>query len=214
MVIQFDEDKQNLKLRALRLDEEEKVAQTLSEEYNIPYIDLTRVPINTDALRLILEPEARENKLAPFEIIGKKISVAIHSPTDENALASIEALKAKGYTPSLFMTSTNSLDKAWSRYKDLSFAFETEAGSLDISNEEVERLIEKAKKLTDVSTLITESLNLQKIHRVSHVLAIVMAGALSIKASDVHIEPEETYARLRYRLDGVLIEVVRFDIDT
>ncbi len=214
MTIHFDEDKQNQRLRQLHLDEEEKVAQMLSEKYGIPYIDLTRVPINTDALRLIPEPEARENDLAVFEIIGNNISVAIHSPTNENTTASINTLKTKGYNPSLFMTSTNSLNKAWDRYKDLSFAFETEAGSLDISNAEIEKLIEKAKKLEDVTTLIKEALNLKKSHRISHVLAIIMAGALSIKASDVHVEPEEQYALVRYRLDGVLVEVIRFDVET
>lgn len=214
MSIKFDEDKQNQKLHQLRLEEEEKVAQMLSEKYGIPYIDLTRVPINTDALRLVVEEDARGNDLAVFEIVGKNISVAIHSPTNPKTSESIEELKTKGYHPTLFMASTNSLNKAWDRYKDLSFAFETEAGSLDISNEEVEKLIEKAKKLDDIIILIKEALNLKKSHRISHVLAIIMAGALSIKASDVHIEPEEEYARLRYRLDGVLIEVIRFDTET
>ena len=41
-----------------------------------------------------------------------------------------------------------------------------------------------------------------------------MAGAISNKASDIHIEPEEGYTRLRYRLDGVLINVVQFDKDS
>ncbi len=214
MTIVFDEDKQNQRLRSLHLDEEEKVAQMLSDRYSIPYIDLTRVPINTDALRLLPEVDARQHQLAVFEIIGKSISVAIHSPTNDLTKESVNMLSSKGYVVSLFMTSTNSLAKAWDRYKDLSFAFETEAGSLDISNDEIEHLIEKTKKLADVTTLIKDALALKKSHRVSHVLAIVMAGALSTSASDVHIEPEETYARLRYRLDGVLVEAVQFDVDT
>ena len=41
-----------------------------------------------------------------------------------------------------------------------------------------------------------------------------IAGALAVGASDIHIEPEETYVRLRYRLDGVLSEIIRFDTDT
>lgn len=214
MTLHFDEDKQNQRLHQLRQDEEEQMAEMLSDRHNIPYIDLTRVPINTDALRLLPEPDARKNKLAVFEIVGKNISVAIHSPTSEDTKESIRGLQSKGYNPSLFMASTNSLDKAWSRYKDLSFAFETEAGSLDISNDEIELLIEKTKKLGDITQLVKDALALKKSHRVSHVLAIIMAGALSTNASDVHVEPEETYARLRYRLDGVLIEVIQFDVET
>ena len=213
-MIKFDEDKQNQKIRELRIQEEEQSAQLFADRYGTLYIDLTRVPINTDALRLIPEPEARENKLAVFDIVGRKISVAIHSPTDEKTQQSIKTLENKGYAPTLFMASTLSLEKAWDRYKDLSFAFETEAGSLDISSDEIEKLIEKTHKIPDISALLTDAMQVKKSHRTSQLLAIMMAGALATKASDLHIEPEETHARLRYRLDGVLIETVEFDLDT
>ncbi|KKW19308.1 MAG: hypothetical protein UY63_C0017G0085 [Parcubacteria group bacterium GW2011_GWA2_51_10] len=48
-------------------------------------------------------------------------------------------------------------------------------------------------------------------HRVSHILEIIMGGALALGASDVHLEPEESGVRMRYRLDGVLVEVLSFD---
>jgi len=213
-MIKFDEDKQNQRIRELRIQEEEQSAQLFADRYGTLYIDLTRVPINTDALRLIPEPEGRENKIAVFDIVGRKISVAIHSPTDEKTQQSIKTLENKGYVPTLFMASTLSLEKAWDRYKDLSFAFETEAGSLDISSDDIEKLIEKTHKIPDVVTLLTEAMQIKKSHRTSQLLAIMMAGALATKASDLHIEPEETHARLRYRLDGVLIETVQFDLDT
>lgn len=213
-MIIFDEDKQNQKLRELRGQEEEQSAQLIADRYGISYIDLTRVPINTDALRLIPEKEARENRLAVFDIVGRKISVAIHSPTDEKIQQSVKALQDKGYAPRLFMASTVSLEKAWDRYKDLSFAFETEAGSLDISSEDIEQLLEKVRKIPDVQTLLNDAMHIKKSHRTSQLLAIMMAGALATKASDLHIEPEEDHARLRYRLDGVLIEIIQFDLDT
>ncbi len=214
MTIHFDEDKQNQRIRTLRLDEEEKSVQMISEKYGIPYIDLTRVPINTDGLRLIPEEDARKNLLAVFDIIGKRLSIAIHSPNNPDTIESIKQLQKKGYETSLFMSSLHSIDKAWGRYKDLSFAFETEAGSLDISSEEIESLIEKTKKLTDVSILIKEALEIKKSHRISKLIAIIMAGGLSTKASDIHIEPEMESVRIRYRLDGVLIEAARFDVET
>lgn len=213
-MIIFDEDKQNVKLKELRTQEEEQSAQLIADRYGISYIDLTRVPINTDALRLIQENEARENLMAVFDIVGRKISVAIHSPTNEKTQQTVEGLKGKGYTPTLFMASTLSLQKAWDRYKDLSFAFETEAGSLDISSDDIEKLVEKVRKIPDVEALLKEAMQMKKSHRTSQLLAIMMAGALATKASDLHIEPEEDHARLRYRLDGVLIEIIQFDIET
>lgn len=214
MTIHFDEDKQNQRLRTLRGEEEEKAIQMMSEKFGLPYIDLTRVPINTDGLRLIPEEEARNNKMAVFDIIGKRISIAIHSPNQNGAIASIRTLQQKGYETAIFMSSMHSIEKAWDRYKDLSFAFETEAGSLDISNEEIETLIDKAKKLPDISALINEALQIKKSHKVSRIIAIMMAGGLATKASDIHIEPEAEFARIRYRLDGVLVEVVKFDTET
>lgn len=214
MTIVFDEDKQNQKLRQLRAEEEEKAMEILSEKYGIPYVDLTRIPINTDALRLVPEDEAREHLVAVFDITGKKLSVAVHSPSNELTQESLKTLESKGYILNLYIASMQSIQKAWDRYKDLSFAFETEAGSLDISSDEIEQLIEKTKKLEDITSLIKESLTAKKSHRISKVLAIIMAGALSTKASDIHVEPEADYTRLRYRLDGVLVEVVQFDTET
>ncbi len=213
-MIKFDEDKQNQRFRELRIQEEEESAKLIADRYGISYIDLTRVPINTDALRLIPENEARENKLAVFDIIGRKISVAIHSASDEKIQQSILALQNKGYTPTLFMASMLSLGKAWDRYKDLSFAFETEAGSLDISSADIEQLIEKVHKVPDIQNQLKEAMLAKKSHRTSQLLAIMMAGALATKASDLHIEPEEDHARLRYRLDGVLVETIQFDMET
>jgi type IV pilus assembly protein PilB len=55
---------------------------------------------------------------------------------------------------------------------------------------------------------------MKKSYRVSRILETILAGALSTEASDIHIEPEESYIRLRYRLDGVLVNVIEFDSET
>lgn len=214
MTIHFDEDKQNQRLHSLLLEEEEKSIQTLSDRHGLQYIDLTRIPINTDGLRLIAEDVARANNMAVFNIVGKKISVAVRDPESIPVQESIKELAAKGYEPTLYMASTQSINKAWDRYKDLSFAFKTEEGSLDISSGEIESLLEKATKLPEISALAQEALSEKKIHMISRLLSIIMAGALSTSASDIHIEPEEGFARLRYRLDGVLVEALQFSLET
>ena len=106
------------------------------------------------------------------------------------------------------------MEKAWSKYKDLSYAIETKAGALEISNEGIAELLEKIKSLTDIKTSVEEAIATKKTARISHILEIIMAGALSLKASDIHLEPEEAYVRLRYRLDGVLNDIVTFDTST
>ena len=72
-MVTFDEEKQNKKLQELHEREEENLAQILSEKYGIKYIDLSRVSINTDALRLIPESKARKVEIAAFNKVGKKL---------------------------------------------------------------------------------------------------------------------------------------------
>ncbi len=213
-MVEFNEDKQNLRVQALRKQEEEELAQILSQKYGIPYIDLTGIPINTDALRLIPEEEARKNQMAGFNIVGKKVQVAVFAPQKQEVQESIKALEAKGFTIIPFITSTGSLEKAWGRYAEISFAAETKAGSLDISTEEIESFLNEVKSIDDVGRLIKDALALKRAYRTSRILSIIMAGSLATKASDIHIEPEEGFTRLRYRLDGVLIEALDFDKDT
>ncbi len=214
MTIHFDEDKQKTKMKQILLSEEEASMQILAEKYNVSYIDLTTVSINADGLKLIEEDVARDSQVAIFDIVGSKISMAVHSPDSEKTKDVLDTLERKGYTVIVFIASTHSLEKAWERYKDISFASETEAGSLDISSEEIESLVQRAETLEDIAGWIKEALEMKKTHRVSKMLSIVMAGALSTKSSDVHIEAEEFNARLRYRIDGVLTTVSEFNKET
>jgi type II secretory ATPase GspE/PulE/Tfp pilus assembly ATPase PilB-like protein len=214
MTIHFDEDKQNTRMKQLLLNEEEVSMKILADKYNITYIDLTTVSINSDGLKLVEEKTARESKVAIFDIVGTKISIAVHSPESPETKDVLDSLERGGYKTIVFMASMHSLEKAWERYKDISFASETEAGSLDISNEEIESLVQRTKKLEDIAGWIKEALEMKKTHRVSKMLSILMAGALSTKSSDIHIEVGEFNARLRYRIDGVLTTVAEFDKET
>jgi type II secretory ATPase GspE/PulE/Tfp pilus assembly ATPase PilB-like protein len=59
--------------------------------------------------------------------------------------------------------------------------------------------------------MVNESVASKDNHRISHVLEILMAGSIALRSSDIHLEPEEDYVRLRYRLDGVLNNVLTMD---
>jgi type IV pilus assembly protein PilB len=211
MTIQFNEDKQRQKLEDLREQEEEGLAQVMSQKYKLPYIDLGVNPINIDALRIVKEADAREAEVAPFNIINKKVSLAIISPNSDKTVALIENLKDRGYTPSLFMASHQSLEKVWDRYKDLSYSMETKSGALDIANEEIQDLVKSVKSAEDIKKSIETILAQKKSYRISRILEIILAGAISINASDIHLEPEESSVRLRYRLDGVLNDILTID---
>lgn len=213
-MVYLNEDKEEKQVASLRQSEEEDLAQILAHKYGIGYIDLTGVSINSDALRLIPEDEAREGICAAFKIVGKKLSIAVFTPTRPETEKIINNLKEKEYEVILFMASRQSISKAWERYKDLSFATETKSGTLDISNEQIEEMLAQVRSITDVTKLIGDTASEQKVYRTTKILSIVVAGAIATKASDIHLEPEEEFARLRFRLDGVLVNVITFDKET
>ena len=210
----FDEEKQLNRVEDLKKHEEEELARVLSEKYGIGYLDLTLQPINIDALRIIKEEDAREAGLVVFNEIDKKIDVGILSPNDNKTINAVEDLKKRGFIPTLFLVSHQSLKKVFDMYKELSYSFETHSGALDISNEEIVDLLKKTSSLKDITDMIQVVLSAKKSFRISKILEIIIAGALALKASDVHLEPEEAYVRLRYRLDGVLQDVLTFDLET
>lgn len=213
-MVKFDETKQEERIRALRGREEEELAETLAAHHGVPYLDLSVQPINIDALRILKEDAARDAEVAVFNATDRNIDVAVLSPKNDKARAVIEELKRGGYNPEIFMVSHASLKKVWDRYKDLSYSFETTSGALDISNDEILEMTKKVTTLPDIKKMIEEVLELKRAYRISRILEIILAGALSLKASDVHLEPEESKIRLRYRLDGVLTDVLFFDKET
>lgn len=214
MTIQFDEDKQNRKLNDLLHKEEEELVQMLSAKYSVEYVNLLGTGINTDALRLITEDVARASQTAAYALVNKKVKVAARNPQSEKVIAVLEDIKTKGYEPEVYIASVQSLEKAWKMYKDLSFAYESKAGSLEISSEEIASIIEEAKSLPTIVSILENTMSAKKSYRISRLLETIVAGALSIEASDIHFEPEEKYVQLRYRLDGVLQEVIQFDNET
>ena len=213
-MVQFDEEKQDERVRALHRKEEEELIASLSRRHGVHYLDLSTHPINIDALRIIKEIDARTAQTAIFDVIDKKIDVAVLSPENEKTVELIGDLKRRGYIPEVFMVSHQSLEKVWSRYKDLSYSLETKSGALDISNEEIIEMTKRVTSLADVKKLIEGVLAMKRAYRISKILEIILAGAISLKASDVHLEPEEKDVRLRYRLDGILTDILHFDFET
>jgi len=214
MATQFNDKKQDERLAVLRKREEEDLAQMLAAKYGVEYVDLSSKSIDTDALRLIPEKEARAAEVAAFRKINKKVFVAMRSPERDDALRAVQNLERLGYTAERMIASKASLEHAWDRFHDISYATETEAGILTLSSETIQRMLQELKTLEDVRAHILEHIGSKDTHRISRALEVTMAGALSLGASDVHLEPEETGVRMRYRLDGVLVEVITFDATT
>ena len=205
MTLHFNEDKELSKLTDLRAQEAEELAQTMSGQFNIPYVDLSRVSINTDALRLVKEADARRANLACFGISGKKVVAVVVSPANPYVKGVVDELTVHGYEILLHIGSPASLARAWGRYQEISESSETKAGQIDIANDKLAEFAALAKTIEETKLLVSKTANEKS--NTSAILEVIIAGALGLGASDIHIEPEETHVRLRYRLDGVLTEI-------
>lgn len=210
----FDEEKQNKDLEDLLKEEEEQLVQMLAEtKYNMPYANMLNIGIDNEALRSIPESEALAHGVAPFKLSGKNIFIGVRSPSPELMQDIYEKIEKQGLTPVFYMVSKRSLEKVWSRYKELSLAENSKAGGIEVSATALQEIISKITKMQDVSNLINQTVEEEKVHKISHLLEIILAGAIAIKASDVHIEPEKDGCRVRLRLDGVLQDVAYLKMD-
>ncbi len=208
MSIQFDDEKQKKNLIDIRRQEEEDLVQVLAEaRYGILPINLAGVIIDNNALRSIPEKDAVSLEIAPFKLVGKNIHVAVRSPQPEKLESLNNYFTDHGYVTHFYMASLASLEKAWERYKEISYASESKMGAVTVSGDILKSLMAGIKNMDDIKNAIIEA-EKGKTHTTSHILEIVLAGAIAINASDVHFEPEEKTVRLRLRLDGVLHEVM------
>lgn len=210
----FDTDAENAKLASLREKEEEDLASVLSSKYGLTYTDLSIVPVNVDALRLIPEAKAREAELAVFDKAGKKLSVALHNPQNPILPEILDELEGRGFLFEKFLVSARSLEHALARYKDLSYAHVTTEGVFDISSEDQAALAKDFNSIAALKSHLDTALSSKKTAQVSRVLEDIVAAALSMDASDIHVEPEEHGVRLRLRLDGLLTDAYMFEAKT
>jgi type IV pilus assembly protein PilB len=208
MVISFDDEKQTKDLEDLRKQEEENLIEFIAQaKYGIPPINLAGMTIDNDALRAITEKEAREFGIAPFKLVGKNLHVAVRSPQPEKLQQLSEYFISKKYNPYFYMASMASLEKVWERYRELSYASESKIGTVTITGEALQKIIPEIKNVDDITRLIKEA-EKEKIRTTSKILEIAIAGAIAVNASDIHFEPEEKFVRLRFRLDGVLQQLM------
>jgi len=204
----FNDNKEKRDLEELKKKEEEDLIQAIATpKYGVPPVDLHDLPIDNDALRSIPEKEAREAQIAPFKLMGKDLHIAVRSPREEILKKFKKYFSKKGYIPHFYMASTASLEKVLERYQEISYASKSAAGSIAISGDNLKEIMGELKTINDIKEAISKT-EKEQLHTTSHILEIALAGAIAINASDIHFEPEEETVRLRFRLDGVLQEIM------
>ena len=206
----FDETEQAKKIAEIKMKEEESFVERISTKFDLPYIDLTGVSVETDALVVVEEETARRSQVAPFKLIGKDLYIAVKSPNLPETKKVISALQEK-YALGIHMVSQRSLEKAWERYADVSASKMTQGGMLDISAEELKEIVADIQTNEDIATKIELLLKSSVTKKTTELMEIIFGGAIATKSSDVHIEAQDEQVRLRFRQDGVLQDIASFD---
>ncbi len=193
------------KLANMRREAEERDAKRRAEKTGFPYVDLSATSINIEALSLIPEEEAKNAKLAAVEFKEKKIALAVFSSEDFEVKKIIEKLKSQGYFVSVFTTSLSGLNNIWNFYRFISQKGENITGRIKIKEEKLVALKKELVSLQSINNSIGK-MN-EDIRYTGEILEAILAGALSMRASDIHFEPSEDSAKIRLRIDGLLYDI-------
>jgi len=207
---EFKQEKKQLSsaLKKLKQDEEEMLAMQKAERLGVPYINLLGFPINTDSLALVREEDAKTAKTIAFWHQGKDLRLASTDPTSR-AIKDIEneLIDREGYHIRRFLISPRSLDIALQLYSHVTYQAEGPKDHyMQLPEEELEIFEREIKGLQELGKRIMEM-------PTTEVLNTIIAGAVKTKSSDIHVEPKEGYARLRYRIDGVLQDITNFSLE-
>ncbi|MBI2462922.1 MAG: type II/IV secretion system protein [Candidatus Spechtbacteria bacterium] len=191
---------QEHEITSLRAKEEEEFAKKLAEDLNLPYINLSFVPIQQEAVQIIPKDEAREAEIAIIQKTGRVIQIVARDPRNKNAKNIIDSLKNQYIRVTIFVVSETSLKKAWGQYPKSTGKTKI-TGEVSISPNAVKSLRESIHSWDD----LRQNLSTLSEERVSSVLEMILAGALNLRASDVHIETQDKdRSVLRLRIDGIL----------
>src|SRR3989338_227532 len=198
------EEELEKKLKEIKTKEHAEEYSARANKFGLPFSTLKGVPIDTEALNIIGEEEARQSSLAVLYKKDDKLIVALLDPENTDTKKTIDSLKKQDYTLGLLITTPAILSSVLERYKIIKQKV-FKVGAIQIDETELAQLQDQIKNIGDLRNKLA-SISVTKL------LEILIAGALKTEASDIHFEPEINDARLRYRLDGILHDITAIEV--
>lgn len=180
--------------------DEAKLLSTLSEQYGLPIIKLEGTDISPDVINLIPHNIAQKHHLLPLELNASTLTVAMADPSNILALNDVKFIT--GYDIQVVLASEGELKVFIEKlYEAGGSSYDSIID--DLGSEDVE-LIESS-----------DDVDLQALERATEDAPVVklvnaiLTDAIKKGASDIHIEPYEKVFRVRFRIDGVLYEIMK-----
>lgn len=190
------------KLQMMRREDEESHAKALAKKLGLRYVNLVGYPILYDVLKYIPREIAIEYLIVSYLKTEKILKIATPRPQSKILEQAIKRIKKEaGLSPVLMVCSQSSFNYAYSLYEKQKQKVKT-TEKVELEKAGKKDFAQEIKNLADLKERITQV-------PATEVIEIIFAGAVGAQASDIHLEPEEDGLRVRYRIDGVLQDVIK-----
>ena len=195
---------------------DEEITALLSKQYGVPSINLAQFDIDVSVIKLIPAETAQKYQIVPLSRAGATLTIAMTDPTNVFAMDDIKFMT--GYNVEPVVASETAVVEAIDKYYGGSGAgaggaAATGESSLEMASRELDEMpqvqddsVEVLEEMEDVDTVTLEKQGGEA--PVVRLVNVVLASAIQKGASDIHIEPYEKEFRVRYRIDGMLYNVM------
>ena len=201
--VQRTGDSLGASLARLGYVEEVKLVDFLSRQYGVPSVDLEGLDVPDEVVKLIPKEVAERHGLIPIDVQGSSIIVAMTDPSNIYAMDDIKFLT--GYNVEAVVTTESAVRNALERYYD-NVDYESMLGDFMEEMDEVDYVSDGSMG----SAINVEELEKQtELAPVVRLVNLILVDAIKRTASDIHVEPYEKEFRVRYRIDGVLYEIMK-----
>ncbi len=179
---------------------EDSIATTLARQMNIPYLNLNDLTIPPEVLTTIPDGIVRSHNLIPVKLDGNRLQISMVDPLDVFIIDEINF--QTGYEIDISISAESQIEAAIRHYY----------GKHDMLQTAVDTLAaERGADVSFVDTMFTTfdiEGSEQKVPIINLVNTIIQQ-AINDRASDIHIEPDEELIQVRYRIDGILNELMK-----
>jgi type IV pilus assembly protein PilB len=179
--------------------QETELTDFVAKQYGVPSIDLDEFEIDPAVIQLIPEEVALKHTVLPVNRAGSTLILATADPSNIVAIDDIKFLT--GYNVEVVVAADDSIKRAVDRYYDQTSSLADVMSDFD----DVDIDVVHDDEDVDVGELAKESEDAPVVKLVN----LILTDAVKRSASDIHIEPYEKNFRARYRIDGVLYEVMK-----
>ena len=170
---------------------DENLGKIIADLLNLPFISLSQIHIDKNILKLVPKEVAEKHQIIPFKLDDKTLHLVMADPND---IVQLDFLRKKlnGIQIKIYFSTKNDI-----------------SNTLSIYLEDVNKIFNQI--ISEYALAVQKSNNIDP--PIIKIVNTIINYAYQSRASDIHIEPTEHNSQVRFRIDGIMKDVVDFNID-